>query len=218
MDFSGFDFNAIRNLVNSLSDEEAAAIGKMAGDMMSSMQKPQEEEETQNWTDYLQTEEGFEEAFSGDVLDALEAAADMEQFYEDTENADYSAAVLFYAKATLLILRERFAPLFAENLNKAPFKHPEQTSLFNYIQELSYASDIQELSAQTGITVSTLHLLGRKLMEVFVLLQRAEYDRVSREELQVLKDLLIRRKLLRSLSEWNPQEFLDATREAAEKN
>lgn len=218
MDFSGFDFNAIRNLVNSLSDEEAAAIGKMAGDMMSSMQKPQEEEETQNWTDYLQTEEGFEEAFSGDVLDALEAAADMEQFYEDTENADYSAAVLFYAKATLLILRERFAPLFAENLNKEPFKHPEQTSLFNYIQELSYASDIQGLSAQTGITVSTFHLLGRKLMEVFVLLQRAEYDRVSREELQVLKDLLIRRKLLRSLSEWNPQEFLDATREAAEKN
>lgn len=209
MDFSKFDFNAIRNLVNSLSDEEAAALGEMAGNMMNSMQKPQEEEETQNWTDYLQVEEGFEEAFSGDVLDALEAAADMEQFYEDTDNADYSAAVLFYAKAALLVLRERFAPIFYEKLDKPAFRHPEQTSLFNYVQELSYASDIQELFAQTGITVSAFHLLGRKLMEVFVLLQRAEYDRVSKEELQVLKDLLLKKNLLRSVSEWKPELFLD---------
>lgn len=214
MDFSGFDFNAIRNLVNSLSDEEAEALGKMAGNMMNSMQKPAaEEEETQNWTDYLHVEEGFEEAFSGDVLDALEAAADMEQFYEDTDDADYSAAVLFYAKATLLVLREQFAPLLFEKLNKPAFRHPEQTSLFNYVQELSYAADIQELFAQTGITVSAFHLLGRKLMEVFVLLQRAEYDKVSKEELQVLKDMLLYKHLLRSISEWNPQLFPEAKKQ-----
>lgn len=213
MDLSGFDFNAFRTLLNSLSEEEAASLSQMAGNMMDSLQQKavqEAEEEPQNWMEYLHVDEHFAQAFSGRVLDALEAAADMEQFYEDIEGADYSASVLYYAKAVLLVLREKLAPLFARKMHKTNFDHPEQTTLFHYIQELSYSPDIRDLTAVTGIPVTTWQMLGSKLMEVFVLLQRAEYDRVSLDELQSLKDLILRRELLRSVAEWNPDLFLES--------
>ncbi len=39
--------------------------------------------------------------FQGSVLDQIEAGSDLEVYYEDVKDADFSASALFYAKATL---------------------------------------------------------------------------------------------------------------------
>lgn len=96
MKFSDIDFSAISRIMDSMSDEEKDKLNDMAQNMMSDMQKPQEseEEEIDDFYAFLGIKEEDYQDLPGGVLDALEAACDLEQFYSEDPEADFSASIL----------------------------------------------------------------------------------------------------------------------------
>ena len=105
MNWNDIDFSAIKNMVDSLSDEEKGRIQDMARQMMSQNALKKDEEGEEEKEVSLAERLGLEETvfvdLPGKMQDALEAADDMEDYYEDDPEADFSAAALFYAKSQL---------------------------------------------------------------------------------------------------------------------
>lgn len=203
MKFPGFDFNAIKNFVDNMSDEEKEQITNMAADMMQNMPNQnqpvqEEEEETEDVFAYYGIDESLADRLGGEVLSALEAASDLEQYYEDDPEADLSASVLFLSKAVLQLLRKNAAPVFDE-AGKPGFSNPNATTLFQYVQSLD-EDLIQKLCDQAELSQEGVLQLKNDLMQLYILLQRAEYDRITAEELQACRQLLLADGLLEKLA------------------
>ena len=141
MNWNDIDFSAIQKMVDSLSEEEKANLQSMAQNMMRGDIEPNMEQQAQEEieeTDPLfqklnMSEEEFEN-LPGTMQDALEAAIDLEEYYDEDLDADYSASVLFYAKALLNACRISLYPHLKEMLAGMP---SAQTTLFSYLQALN---------------------------------------------------------------------------------
>src|SRR5690625_1134374 len=95
MKFSDIDFSALSRMMNSMSDEEKERLNTMAENMMENMKsEPESEEETDFYAHFDISETEYAD-LPGQVLDQIEAASDLEQYYEDVTESDFSASVVF---------------------------------------------------------------------------------------------------------------------------
>ena len=101
MKFSDIDFSAISRMMDSMSDEQKEKLNDMAQGMMDTMKTNTEETEEVDFYTYLQIDEEEYMDLPGNVLDPVEAACDLEQYYEEVPESDFSASILFLAKAVL---------------------------------------------------------------------------------------------------------------------
>ena len=145
MKFSDIDFSAISRMMDNMSDEEKNKLNDMAQNMMNNMKQNEEPEEETDFYEALNINEEDYADFPGSVLDQIEAGSDLEVYYEDVKDADFSASALFYEE----------------------FGTPEGW------MELKNA-----------------------LQQIYIILNRAEYDFVSHEDLQLLKDILFNQEVL----------------------
>lgn len=189
MKFSDIDFSSIANMMNNLSDEQKENLNSMAQNMMDKVSNEPEEEEI-SFYDYLHIQENDYSDLPGQVLDYIEAASDMEQFYEEDDTADVSAAALYYAKAVLVMEREYHFSIFKNVLQDANFSNPAMTTIQSYWNVLS-DENIHKLVDEDFGTSDQWVQEKQLLQTVMIFLQRAEYDTVSSQDLQVLKKALI---------------------------
>ena len=112
MKFSDIDFSAISRMMDNMSDEEKNKLNDMAQNMMNNMKQNEEPEEETDFYEALNINEEDYADFPGSALDQIEAGSDLEVYYEDVKDADFSASALFYAKATLNMLRKYIYPVF----------------------------------------------------------------------------------------------------------
>lgn len=206
MKLSDIDFSAISNMMNSLSDEEKNQLNTMAEDMMQRMTPPPVPEEDLDYTEALGLNEETVNQLPGEVLNNLEAAWDMENFYDEEEDADYSAAVLFYSKALLALLRKQLYPVLKsvpdENfLPENPCKKPAGvTTLQDYMMAL-FTPGVKDKLIEEGFgDFQFWNTLQNLLVPVQTALARAEYDFISLEDLQALKTLLLEDGVLVSIA------------------
>lgn len=202
MKFSDFDFGAIARMMDSLSDEQKEQVSSMADSMLNNMQNnmaaaTEEENESQDYLEYLGLDEEFAGKLPSSVLNSLEAASDMEQFYEEIPEADYSASVLFLAKAVLQLLRQNAAPLL-QKAGAAGFTSPSQTTLFQYASGLN-KEQVLSSAQENGTEAETLKDLAASLMQLYILLQRAEFDVIRKQDLDTAKALVIDNGLLENI-------------------
>ena len=86
MKFSDIDFSAISRMMDSMSDEEKDRLNNMAQEMMDNMKNEQEpEQEEDMYAFYGINEEDYKDV-PGIVLDQMEAASDLEGYYEDVKD------------------------------------------------------------------------------------------------------------------------------------
>lgn len=186
MNFKDINFSKVAHILDSMSDEEKENLGKMAQDMMNKNQSVEEEEDF-DFFEFLNIEEEDYTSLPGTVLDELEAAADMEVYYEEDVDADFSAAALMYAKAMLNMLRKYHYPIYQDKLNVS--QNVATTTLYTYLTPLMQEENIHLLGE------SQAWIMHREcLQSVCILLSRAEYDFVSYQDLQMIKDLLLDKK------------------------
>lgn len=194
MKFSDIDFGAISRMMDSMSDEEKAQLNNYAQNMMDDFKKQQasnEEEIDDDFYAFLHINEEDYRDLDGIVLDEIEAASDMEQFYDDTKDVDFSASALFFSKAILHMMRKYFDPVF-----KSLFKFPSNTTIYDYLMILMNDENIQKLNdEQFGDTQSWV-MMRNFISQAYLFLNRAEYDHISYDDLQVYKDLLFKDKYL----------------------
>lgn len=160
MNFSDINFSRINEMLNNLSENEKEQIDAMANNMLNQMREQntsQEEEET-DFKEGLHLSEEYEK-LDGGVLDALEQAWDLEDFY-DGQMSDYSGSVLFLQKALLKELRTK--------------------------TENARSKSLGELAA-----MEKWKPWQPVLMQVATFLQKAEYDEISYEELQAIKEIIL---------------------------
>lgn len=192
MNWNDIDFSAIQNMVNSLSDEEKQNIQKMAKNMMKEAPIEEEEEELTTSQRLGWDEDVFIE-LPGKMQDDLESALDLEDYYEEDQEDDLSAPVLFYAKALLDACRYQLAPIFRNVLNLTTFEAVNYTTLEQYLEVLSDENIRTLADEQFGET--SLWLTMREILSFTnLLLQRAQYDRISYSDLLILKERLIDKK------------------------
>lgn len=192
MNWNDIDFSAIQNMVNSLSDEEKQNIQQMAKNMMK--EAPiQEEEEELTTSQRLGWDEDMFIQLPGKMQDDLESALDLEDYYEEDQEDDLSAPVLFYAKALLDACRCQLAPIFRNVLNLTVFETVNYTTLGQYMDVLSDENIRILADEQFGET--SLWITIREILSFTnLLLQRAQYDRISYSDLLILKERLIDKK------------------------
>ncbi len=194
MNWNDIDFSAIQKMVDSLSEEEKVNLQSMAQNMMRGDIEPDMEQQAQEEieeTDPLfqklnMSEEEFEN-LPGTMQDALEAAIDLEEYYDEDLDADYSASVLFYAKALLNACRTSLYPHLKEILAGMP---SAQTTLFSYLQALN-ESNIHTLVDQGKGESATWASLATLISFMQLQLQRAEYDTISYADLVAIKHQLL---------------------------
>ncbi len=194
MNWNDIDFSAIQKMVDSLSEEEKANLQSMAQNMMRGDFEPnldiQPEEEIEETDPLFQKLNMSEEEFEnlpGTMQDALEAAIDLEDYYDEDLDADYSASVLFYAKALLSACRTNLYPHLKEMLAGMP---SAQTTLFSYLQALN-ESNIHTLVDQGKGESATWASLAALISFMQLQLQRAEYDTISYADLVAIKHQLL---------------------------
>lgn len=196
MKFSDIDFNALSEMMNNMSDEEKESLNQMADSMMQDYQNKQnaetEPEEETDFYDFLQIDETEYADLPGNILDEIEAAVDFETFYEETTDLDFSASVLFYAKAVLNLLRTYQYDALAIS---APV---QTTTLLTYLNALT-DEKIHALADAGTAAPQDLAAEMNLLRQLYILLNRAEHDSVSYEELQAIKEELFAKKGLLDL-------------------
>ena len=188
MKFSDIDFSSLANMMNNLSDEQKEDLNSMAQDMMDKVQNEPEEEIS--FYEYLHIDENDYKELPGQVLDYIEAASDMEQFYEDDEMADVSAAALYYAKAVLAMEREYHFPIFKNVLQEPNFTNPATTTIPSYWNVLT-DENIHRLADEVFGSTEQWVKEKQLLQTVMICLNRAEYDVIHDQDLQILKKALI---------------------------
>lgn len=200
MKFSDIDFSAISRMMDSMSDEEKDKLNDMAQNMMENMNKQQEEqvEEEVDFYTLLNIDEDDYSMLPGEVLDQIEAAVDLENYYEDTEEVDFSASVLFYAKAVLNMLRKYIYPIFHQEFDN--FSNPKTTTLYMYLYPLMNEDNIHKLMDDGHGSFVELRDLLQKL---YLLLNRAEFDFISHQDVQYVKELLFKEKGILMIYDWN---------------
>ena len=143
MKFSDIDFSAISRMMDNMSDEEKNKLNDMAQNMMNNMKQNEEPEEETDFYEALNINEEDYADFPGSVLDQIEAGSDLEVYYEDVKDADFSASALFYAKATLNMLRKYIYPIFKNFFDG--FNNPSTTTIYSYLYPLMNQDNIHKL-------------------------------------------------------------------------
>lgn len=191
MKLSDIDFSAISRIMDSMSDEEKEKLNDYANNMMNNMKEKMEPEveEEEDFYSYLGINEEEYSNLPGIVLDQLEAASDMEQYYEDVKDADFSASALFYGKATLNMLRKYVQPIFKNFFDG--LSNPSTTTIYSYLYPLMNQENIHLLVDEEFGDSMTWVELKNTLQQVYLIVQRAEFDFVSYEDLMALKQVLI---------------------------
>ncbi|UNT97010.1 hypothetical protein [Allobaculum mucilyticum] len=202
-----FDFSAVERILATMSDEEkkqmmdtaAQMMGKMDTDAMAATAQEirEENEDEQSLEEALGIDEELLSRLDSTTLEQLESAVDLEGYYEDVDDADQSGAALFYAKAVLTMLRKHVAPLLTD-VNPA-FALAQMTTLPQYAQALSTPEGQAALKAKLE-DPEQFDALCSQLGQVLVFLQRAEFDRISVNELSLLKDVLFEQGLISTFS------------------
>jgi len=133
----------------------------------------------------------------------LEAAMDLEIYYEDMGNPDLSASVLFLAKALLSLLREGVCPYLAE-LGVPGFNRPDDTRLEDYTRfasdtsfDFSILNDRKQRVLAGSLMNEILH--STALCALAEALYSAQNDRIDPKTLQELKAQLEEEGLLEKL-------------------
>ena len=199
MKFSDIDFSAISRMMDNMSDEEKEKLNNYANDMMNNMKQNVEEEpeEEEDFYSYLNIDEDEYGKLPGIVLDELEAACDMEKYYEDVKESDFSASALFYGKATLHVLRKYIQPIFKNFFDGLNIS--STTTVYSYLYPLMNQENIHKLVDEDfGDSIVWVEMKNI-LQQVYLILQRAEYDFVSYEDLQAIKHVLLDEKGLLKL-------------------
>ena len=197
MNFKDIDFSKVASILNSMSDEEKENLQKMAQDMMH--EKEEEAEEETDFFEFLQIQEEDYTNLPGTVLDQMEAAADLEQYYEEDMDADFSGSVLFYAKAMLNVLRKYHYEVYRDVLNLS--QSVSTTTLYSFLAPLMQEGTIRTLVDAGHGTMEDWIFHRDSLQNVAILLSRAEYDRVGFQEVQMLKDILFNKKAILNAEE-----------------
>lgn len=197
MNFSDIDFGAIGDMMKNLSSEDMDHLNQMAEDMMSQMRPSEEEVPEVDYTEGLHLSEEYEQ-LPGTVLNQLEAAWDMENFYDPEEKADYSAAALFFAKALLQEAREKMYPVFRsvlpeETASSAVFRmRPASMSeLKDYSGVLFDQQAIDHLVSEEFGTPEFWQAMKSLFVSTQTVLSRAEFDSIGLDDLAALKSLLL---------------------------
>ena len=175
MKFSDIDFSAISRMMDSMSDEEKDRLNNMAQEMMDNMKNEQEpEQEEDMYAFYGINEEDYKDV-PGIVLDQMEAASDLEGYYEDVKDEDFSASVLFLSKGVLEISK---------------FSNPNMTTIYDFLYPLMNDETIQKLCDE-GFGESSMWIEHRSMLQqIYTALNRAEYDFINYETLQEIKSIL----------------------------
>ncbi|MBP3853026.1 MAG: hypothetical protein J6D18_00490 [Erysipelotrichaceae bacterium] len=204
MKFDDIDFSAISNLINNLSEEEKEDMMNMAQNMMQNMDGPipeVPEEETDFYTQ-LNIDAQQYAHLPDAITDDIENAVDLEDYYDQDPQADYSASVLFYAKAVLFLLRKEHAPHYEKILGLSQFAQPQTTTLPMYYPVLTDDANLQTLADADTLPLQDWVAHRQFLQQLVTFLSKAEYDRISYDELQALKQQLFQEKgLLRIIGE-----------------
>lgn len=190
MKLSDIDFSALGQMFNSMSDEEKEHLNDMAENMMASMQQgTQEEQEEEDFYTTLGIDEEEYSQLPGIVLDQIEAAVDLENYYSDFKDADYSASVLFYAKAILNLLRTYHYPIY-QKCKVSNLESVSMTTLQTFFAPLSDPACIHRfVDAGFGTPEGWMEHVSF-LQQLYILWNRAQFDMIRYEELQSLKDQL----------------------------
>ncbi|MDD7281273.1 hypothetical protein [Floccifex sp.] len=194
MKFSDIDFSRIKQMMDNLSDEEKEKLNDMADNVMNQMKngntaEPDQTEEI-DFYEYLHI--SSEDYDSLPILDQLEQASDIEMYYEDNLDSDFSGCILYYCKAVLILLRKFIHPIYEQELN---FQiNSQTTSLFSYLQPLMNEDNIYQLTN----VLSSEHWMELRniLQQASIILSKAEYDFISYDELQSFKSFLLKEKKL----------------------
>ena len=194
MKFSDIDFSALSRMMNSMSDEEKERLNTMAENMMENMKsEPESEEETDFYAHFGISETEYAD-LPGQVLDQIEAASDLEQYYEDVTESDFSASVVFLSKAVLNMVRHYHAKIYQDTLDLPKFANPKTTVLYDYYYPLLDEDHIHKLSDE-GLGESSLWINHRNMLQqIYMALNRAEYGFISYETLQGIKSILFDQK------------------------
>lgn len=203
MKFSDIDFSAISRMMDNMSDEEKEKLNNMAQNMMDDYQNKQadEPEEETDMYEFLQIEEDDYSDIPGIVLDEIDAAVDYETFYEDVKDQDFSASVLFYSKAVLNMLRKYHYPIYKNVLHVSNFNNESTTTIYSYFMPLMNDETIYKLVDEGFGTPQGWSFHKNNLQQIYILLNRAEYDTTSYEDVQALKDILFSNKGLLLIKE-----------------
>lgn len=203
MKFSDIDFSAISRMMDNMSDEEKEKLNNMAQNVMNDYQNKQAEEpeEETDMYEFLQIQEEDYNDLPGIVLDEMDAAVDYETFYEEVQDQDFSATILFYSKAVLNMLRKYHYPIYRNVLNISNFNNENTTTLYSYLMPLMNDETIYKLVDEGFGTPQGWALHKNNLQQIYILLNRAEYDTTSYEDAQALKDVLFSNKGLLLIKE-----------------
>lgn len=192
MKFSDIDFGAIKHMMDNMSDEQKDQINEMAQNMMNNMNQPKEEVVEEDTTidlfEYLNIEEELYNELP--ILDQLEQAVDLEDFYENTTDVDFSASVLFFSKAVLILLRKYHFPIYKNVLEVSGFNQPNMTTLYSFLLPLMNEENIHILSDEGFGSIEDWVNHRNFLQQVYMTLNRAEYDFISYDDLQLFKSIL----------------------------
>lgn len=194
MNFGDIDFSKVSQILNNMSDEEKEQLNSMAQDMMKNMNKPQENEEEsqEDMYSFLNIQEEDYTDLPGIVLDEMEQAVELEQYYEDVKESDFSASALFYGKALLNMCRKYQYPVFSNIFDG--FKNVNTTTLYNFFYPLMDDENIQKLSDEGFGNQSDWVQIRLIIQQMYILVNRAEYDSVSYEDVQGIKSVLFDKK------------------------
>lgn len=190
MKFSDFDFSALGRMMDNLSDEQKDSINNMAQDMMANMQPAADE--SVDYTEGLSLSEDYQD-LDGNVLNALEAAWDLEDFYSDDPEADLSASVLFLSKALLFEMRKALGPVFGNVLSNPAFQTTalEMTSLQDFLKVL-YEEDKMQFLVDEGFGGRGFWQDLKNLVQsAYGLESKALFSTISAVELDNFKQQLI---------------------------
>ena len=201
MKFSDIDFSAISRMMDNMSDDEKSKLNDMAQNMMENMKQNNEPEEEIDFYEALHIHEEDYADIPGQVLDQIEAGSDLESYYDDVHEADFSASALFYAKATLNMLRKYTYPIFKNFFDG--FNNEKTTTIYSYLYPLMSSDNIHTLFDEGFGTPEGWMELKNHLQQIYVFLNRAEYDFISYEDLQMMKDILFKQKGLLQIKELN---------------
>lgn len=189
MKFSDIDFSAISRMMDSMNDEEKDRLNNMAQEMMDNMKNEQESEQEDMYSFYGINEEDYKDV-PGIVLDQMEEASDLEVYYEDVKDEDFSASVLFLSKAVLNMLRHYHFSIYKNVLEISKFSNPNMTTVYDFLYPLMNDETIQKLCDE-GFGESSMWIEHRSMLQqIYTALNRAEYDFINYETLQEIKSIL----------------------------
>lgn len=197
MDFSKIDFSAISRMLDQMSDEQKEQINDMAKSFLDKEEVDVDDDGPLDFYAFLNLDEEAYSTLPGMALDQIEAASDFEQFYDDDHTVDFSASILFYAKAILTILRKIYFPVFKVFFTEF---HIEQTTTISQFLSVLESEQNVELLTHEGFLVAFQWIEIRNFLRSWlVLLNRAQFDRIGYEELQSAKQTLFDHDYLLSL-------------------